>query len=317
MGGMEVGSVWGHGSYVAPDWTADWLHREALFILDRWSGADSRGSRALPAERQAELQSRLATADADEHLRSRRRGTLTVDPVRAEAFDANLAHYADVFARGRDEYAIPPGTLDRSRRTCGSSPRSSSGRRGPPRPTVRTTTITYTSNWPHEPLVGNRPTGRRGRLDRRQHHRAARRHRRDGFWYASTREAGRPAEAPRQRSAARRRRPTPSQRAVVKYFWVVCGADPGADPARRRHGALRRRGQRLLRHPAREVAAVHRRAHLARAARHLLDRDGVARRRALHRPGGAASSRGGSAWASTCCSARCSSSSSARWPASG
>lgn len=29
MGGMEVGSVWGHGSYVAPDWTADWLHREA------------------------------------------------------------------------------------------------------------------------------------------------------------------------------------------------------------------------------------------------------------------------------------------------
>jgi nitric oxide reductase subunit B len=23
MGGMEVGSVWGHGSYVAPDWTAD------------------------------------------------------------------------------------------------------------------------------------------------------------------------------------------------------------------------------------------------------------------------------------------------------
>ena len=29
---MEVGSVWGHGSYVAPDWTADWLHREAMFI---------------------------------------------------------------------------------------------------------------------------------------------------------------------------------------------------------------------------------------------------------------------------------------------
>ena len=35
MGGMEVGSIWGHGSYVAPDWTADWLHREAVFILDQ------------------------------------------------------------------------------------------------------------------------------------------------------------------------------------------------------------------------------------------------------------------------------------------
>src|SRR6478735_4323408 len=25
MGGMEMGSIWGHGSYVAPDWTADYL----------------------------------------------------------------------------------------------------------------------------------------------------------------------------------------------------------------------------------------------------------------------------------------------------
>ena len=58
IGGMEVGSVWGHGSYVAPDWTADWLHREAMFILDRWSGA-SDGYAGLPAERRAALQSRL------------------------------------------------------------------------------------------------------------------------------------------------------------------------------------------------------------------------------------------------------------------
>lgn len=40
LGGMEVGSIWGHGSYVAPDWTADWLHREAVFILDRWAMSD-------------------------------------------------------------------------------------------------------------------------------------------------------------------------------------------------------------------------------------------------------------------------------------
>src|SRR5579875_2783239 len=41
LGGMEVGSIWGHGSYVAPDWTADWLHREATFVLDSWANADS------------------------------------------------------------------------------------------------------------------------------------------------------------------------------------------------------------------------------------------------------------------------------------
>src|ERR1043165_9525057 len=40
LGGMQVGSVCGQGSYVAPDWTADWLHREATFILDRWANAE-------------------------------------------------------------------------------------------------------------------------------------------------------------------------------------------------------------------------------------------------------------------------------------
>jgi nitric oxide reductase subunit B len=43
MGGMQVGSVWGHGAYVAPDWSADWLHRELVFVLDRW--AAGRGAR--------------------------------------------------------------------------------------------------------------------------------------------------------------------------------------------------------------------------------------------------------------------------------
>ncbi|RPI58249.1 MAG: nitric-oxide reductase large subunit, partial [Lysobacterales bacterium] len=30
IGGMQLGSIWGHGGYVAPDWSADWLHREAV-----------------------------------------------------------------------------------------------------------------------------------------------------------------------------------------------------------------------------------------------------------------------------------------------
>jgi len=41
LGGMEVGSIWGHGSYVAPDWTADWLHRESTFILNDWAHSKS------------------------------------------------------------------------------------------------------------------------------------------------------------------------------------------------------------------------------------------------------------------------------------
>lgn len=46
IGGHEVGSVWGHGAYVAPDWSADFLHRELVFILDRW--AQGEGKQTLP-----------------------------------------------------------------------------------------------------------------------------------------------------------------------------------------------------------------------------------------------------------------------------
>src|SRR6187549_744776 len=28
FGGQQLGSIWGHGALVAPDWSADWLHRE-------------------------------------------------------------------------------------------------------------------------------------------------------------------------------------------------------------------------------------------------------------------------------------------------
>ena len=60
LGGMEVGSVWGHGSYVAPDWTADWLHRESIFILNYWGQTQFNKNYAdLGNEQQAALKSRL------------------------------------------------------------------------------------------------------------------------------------------------------------------------------------------------------------------------------------------------------------------
>ena len=60
IGGQEIGTVWGHGAYVAPDWSADWLHRECIFILDRWAAKSGAANyAALGPERQAGLQARL------------------------------------------------------------------------------------------------------------------------------------------------------------------------------------------------------------------------------------------------------------------
>ena len=109
MGGMQVGSVWGHGSYVAPDWSADWLHREAVFILDDWSRA-RRGDRydSLAAPEQAALRAEL-TAELRENTFDAATRTLSISPSRARAYAANAAHYSDVFSNGRLEYAIPRG----------------------------------------------------------------------------------------------------------------------------------------------------------------------------------------------------------------
>ena len=219
LGGMEVGSIWGHGSYVAPDWTADWLHREALFILNRWAqtefGADFE---QLEGERQALLTSRVSTLMRT-NTYDPTTNTITVDPIRADAFASNLAHYSTVFANGRANYAIPAGAVtdpDRLRRLAAfffwTSWAASTNRPDDD--------ITYTSNWPYEPLVGNRATGEAvvwtgvsiimllagisGMA----------------WWYASRRRAEDepvpPAIDPLARWDA-----TPSQRATIKYFGVV------------------------------------------------------------------------------------------------
>ena len=216
---MQVGSIWGHGSYVAPDWTADWLHREAVFILNRWSNDEFQSDfESLSAEQQAQLSGRLTTL-----LRTNTydpaSGTITIDPLRAEAFAANLAHYSDIFANGNTDYAIPAGAVTDDSRLQALSAFFfwSSWAASTNRPD---SDVSYTNNWPYEPLVANRATG-------------------DAvvwtgvsiimllagisamaWWYASRRaeseESSPPTSDPLELWKA-----TPSQQATVKYFWVV------------------------------------------------------------------------------------------------
>ena len=219
MGGMEVGSIWGHGSYVAPDWTADYIHREALFILDKWAGQESGQSYgALSKEQQASLKARL-----QEILRKNTydpaTGNLMIDPIRAEAFEENLAHYTSVFADGRTEYAIQRGAQQDQAKlrqlvsfffwTAWASTAN--------RPD---NTISYTSNFPSEPLVGNAPTSSAvvwtgvsvilliASLGAMVWFYAG--------WHRPTDERDTPDEDPLIGE-----RLTPSQKATVKYFLVV------------------------------------------------------------------------------------------------
>ncbi len=221
LGGMEVGSIWGHGSYVAPDWTADWLHREATFILNEWGNSEfGKPYDQLSLEDQGKLRGRLEQ-EYRHNGYDAATNTIRITPIRARAFESCLSHFSDVFMKGAPAYAIPPGSVsspERMRQFAGfifwTAWSAAAERPGD--------NVTYTNNWPSEPLVGNRPTG-------------------DAlmwtgvsiimllagicamvWWYASQNAVEPqdpvPAIDPLGTWAA-----TPSQRATLKYFWVVSG----------------------------------------------------------------------------------------------
>ncbi|MCC6207175.1 MAG: nitric-oxide reductase large subunit [Gammaproteobacteria bacterium] len=229
IGGMEQGSIWGHGSYLAPDWSADWLHREAEALLALLTKQQIAGRSPVEetAMRKAALQEEMRRNTYDPAS-----GTITVSDNRAQAIKQVEAHYlslyegdsADSLALRRD-YAFPVhGTLKRGEAkqlaafyfwTAWGATTNRPGQ-----------DITYTSNWPHEPLVGNRPTtgtlmwslasvilllAAAGAL-------IAYYAKQFDVWREDILPEGGMAKSDILGNATI----TPSMRATAKYFWVVC-----------------------------------------------------------------------------------------------
>ncbi|MDO4636678.1 MAG: nitric-oxide reductase large subunit [Lautropia sp.] len=163
IGGMSVGSVWGHGAYQAPDWSADWLHREVLGWLDQQAQRQYGKAFAQLSDRDK------ATLSYDSKVAFRkntydpvtRRVTLSDDRIRS--IMANAAYYDRLFGNDpalrstRSDYAMKENTLaDPEKRAklnafiFWSAWAASTNRPG--------LNVTYTNNWPHEPLIGNEPT---------------------------------------------------------------------------------------------------------------------------------------------------------------
>ena len=112
---------------------------------------------SLPAESRAALQGRL-TELTRRNTYDAASDTIVLDGDRAAAFEELASYYADVYGKGRDEYAIPAGALSdpaKQRQMATffwwTAWAASTNRPGQD--------VTYTQNWPHEELVGNRPTG--------------------------------------------------------------------------------------------------------------------------------------------------------------
>src|SRR5450830_598551 len=226
-GGQQLGSVWGHGSYVAPDWSADWLHREALALRTVWSQRDfGKPFEELSVGQQAELSGRLKS-EMRRNTFDASTGSITFSPERAEAVAQVVAHYVSLFGSDpsldklREQYAMNAGSLPDALDLQAlpafifwSAWSAATDRPGE-------TDLSYTSNWPHEPLVANTPTAG------------------VGIWsiasiifmiaaiagmilyQSSTKEEGDPT--PPKADPLFDLKPTPSMKATRKYFYVVIG----------------------------------------------------------------------------------------------
>lgn len=226
-GGHQQGSIWGHGAYLAPDWTADWLHRESLALMNIWSERDFGFAYGeLEEEQQAMLERRLQN-EMRANTYEEDTGIARISNDRAAAIREVARHYAALFSDDpayealREDYAIRNNPVENPeyREALNAFIFWSAWAATTNRPGDD---ITYTANWPSEPLVGNKPTGAAfmwtfmsilfllagiGALI---------------WWHArSSEREGHPT--PPQIDPLHNLKPTPSMRATIKYFFVVAG----------------------------------------------------------------------------------------------
>lgn len=228
MGGQEVGSIWGHGAYIAPDWTADWLHRELVWMLDFWAVQDfgAASYESLNHEQQAALKARLK-AEIRTNTYNPETKELVVSPLRAEAIAVVGDHYTRLFGNDpamdelRDHYAIPANTVGDPERiqAMNSFFFWSAWAAATERPGED---ITYTNNWPNETLIDNVATGEMvvwsvvsfvlllAGVGALAWYFAAQRHK----------ESHDDTKVP-DRDPLLALEPTASMKATLKYFWVV------------------------------------------------------------------------------------------------
>ncbi|OPZ86647.1 MAG: Nitric oxide reductase subunit B [bacterium ADurb.Bin425] len=226
IGGQELGSIWGHGAYIAPDWSADFLHRQLVYMLDQWANQEFGTTFAkLDLEKQAALKARLKEQMRKNTYNQSSRD-LVLTAAQAEAVEATGKHYSALF-RGeesqkklREAYAMQPQAVrnDENMHKLLAFFFWASWACGTNRPGEN---VTYTHNWPAEALIDNAPTGTIvvwsvfsvvfllagiGTL----------------AWYFAKERSNETAEheIPGQ-DPLLALKPTPSMVATIKYFWVA------------------------------------------------------------------------------------------------
>jgi nitric oxide reductase subunit B len=98
-GPMEYGSIFGHGAWLGPDFTADYLHRAAEMTVDYYGGSSSGAAR------------QQTIADFKTNRYDRATGILTWSPAQAAAFPKLVAYYAVFFGTPTTKFGLRPNAI--------------------------------------------------------------------------------------------------------------------------------------------------------------------------------------------------------------
>lgn len=142
---MEYGSIFGHGAYLGPDFTAEYLHRAALSSIDFYGGTNSDTAHANTIQD-------FRTNRYDPKAR-----TLVFTDAQVHAFQQNLAYYTGFFGNPTTRFGLHPRTIRdpgqvRQLTAFFSWTAWAASTKRPGR------SYSYTNNWPPEPLVANYAT---------------------------------------------------------------------------------------------------------------------------------------------------------------
>src|SRR5215470_4709977 len=96
---MEYGSIFGHGAYLGPDYTADYLHRAALMVRQHYA---SQGSDRSAAQ---------AVADFKTNRYDPISGVLTFTDAQAAAFNELTNYYRRIFSEPSSKYGLRPQAI--------------------------------------------------------------------------------------------------------------------------------------------------------------------------------------------------------------
>jgi nitric oxide reductase subunit B len=109
-GGQHIGSIWGHGSYLAPDWTADLLHRwgvaTAGVLYSKNPEFSQKDLEALPAPERASLQARVSE-EFKTNRYSPQTKELTLTNAQIEGLKQVFKDYRQLLSQGSIVHSIP------------------------------------------------------------------------------------------------------------------------------------------------------------------------------------------------------------------